>query len=180
MDTVSGMLSRRGVIAILATLWLGMLCALPASAHGPGVEPIPSVEPAPPGELSVLPGSVLSAPPPDPGLPWPALAVVVAAASLVWVRPRRTIALALVLLLAIFAFEDAVHSVHHGFDQATASSCAVAAVGAQLSVTAADDADVCEIILAIVALAAAPSVTDPMTRPASPDRGRAPPPVTPA
>ena len=180
MVTVSGMLSRRAVLALLATLWLGMLCAHPAAAHGPVVEPIPTVEPVALGEASLLPGWVLSAPPAEPSLPWHALAVVIAAAALVWARPRRTIALTLVLLLAIFAFEDAVHSVHHGFDQATASSCTVAAVGAQLSATSADGADVCEVILAIVALAAPPRVAAPITRPASPDRGRAPPPVTPA
>ena len=180
MDTVSVMLSRRAVLVVLAILWLGMLGAFPAAAHGPLVEMAPPVEPAPASEPAALPGWVLSAPPAEPGLPWPALAVVGAAAALAWVRPRRTIALTLVLLLALFAFEDAVHSVHHGFDQAQAASCAVAAVGAQLSATATDGADPCEIILAIVALATPPSATDPVTRSASPDRGRAPPSVTPA
>lgn len=180
MVTVSVMLSRRAVLVVLAILWLGMSGALPAAAHSPVVESISPVEPAAAGEPSALPGWVLSAPPAEPGLPWPALAVVVAAAALAWVRPRRTIALALVLLLAIFTFEDAVHSVHHGFDQAQASSCTVAAVGAQLSATAVDGADPCEVILAIVALATSPSITDPITRSASPDRGRAPPFVRPA
>jgi hypothetical protein len=180
MDTVSVMLSRRAVLVVLAILWFGMSGAFPAAAHGPVVESIPAVEPAAAAEPTALPGWVLSAPPAGPELPWPALAVVVAATALAWVRPRRTIALALVLLLAIFAFEDAVHSVHHGFDQTQASSCTVAAVGAQLIATAVDGADACEVILALVALATSPGVTDPITRPASPDRGRAPPFVTPA
>jgi len=172
------MSSRRAVLVVLALLWLGMMGAFPAEAHGPVVEPFPPVEPVPANDLIALPGWVLSAPPAEPGLPWPALAVVAAAVALAWVRPRRTIALALVLLLALFAFEDAVHSVHHGFDQAQAPSCAVAAVGAQLSATAADGTDPCEIILAIVALAAPPSAADLVTRSASPDRGRGPPSVT--
>jgi hypothetical protein len=180
MVTVSAMPCRRAVLVVLAVLWVGMLGAFPAAAHGPAVEPIPTVEPVPAGESSAPPGWVLSAPPAEPDLPWPALAVIVVAAALGWARPRRTIALTIALLLVIFAFEDAVHSVHHGFDQAQASSCAVAAIGAQLSATASDGADPCEIILAIIALAIPPSATRPVTRSASPDRGRAPPPVTPA
>ena len=49
-----------------------------------------------------------------------------AAVALAWRRPRRAAALALVLVLAVFAFEDGLHSVHHGLDQTQASSCPVA------------------------------------------------------
>ena len=31
-------------------------------------------------------------------------------------RPRRTLVLCLALLLTLFAFENALHSVHHGLD----------------------------------------------------------------
>ncbi len=85
------------------------------------------------------------------------------------------VALALVLLLTVFAFEDGLHSVHHGLDQAQASSCAVAAVGTHLSATAVDGAAQSDVILPVVALAAEPRPSDPIARFTSPDQGRAPP-----
>ena len=41
-------------------------------------------------------------------------------------RPRRALALTIVLVLALFAFENGVHSVHHLSDRTTATACAVA------------------------------------------------------
>jgi len=105
----------------------------------------------------------------------PALAVVLAAMGLGWWRPRRVAALALVVPLAVFAFEDGLHSVHHGFDQAKASSCTTAAVGTHLSATTVDAAAPCDVILPIVALAVEPSPPDPIARFTSPNQGRAPP-----
>jgi hypothetical protein len=166
---------RRAVLVVLALVWLGTLGVFPAAAHAPVIEPVAPLEAALTGEPAALPGWTLSAAPAEPHLPWPAAVVIATATALAWARPRRTIAIGLVLLLAIFAFEDAVHSVHHGFDQAQAASCAIASVGAQLSATSDGGADPCEIILAIVALAAPSRASDPAARTSSPDRGRAPP-----
>jgi hypothetical protein len=165
---------RRAVVLVLAFVWLGIPGVFPAAAHVPVVEVVAPAEPASTGERA-LPGWMLSAAPAEPGLTWPVVVVIAAVAALAWARPRRTIAIALVMLLAIFAFEGAVHSVHHGFDQAQAASCAVAAVGAQLSATADGGTDPCEIVLAVTALSAPPRASSPATRSTGPDLGRAPP-----
>jgi hypothetical protein len=176
MVTVSGMSSPlRPSSVVLAILWLGTLAVSPAAAHTPLLEVIAPDGPAWTGEPAALPGWMLSAAPGEPGLPWPAAVVIAAAAALAWLRPRRTMAIALVLLLAIFALEDAVHSVHHGFDQAQATSCAVAAVGAHLTATTDSGADPCEILLAVAALSAPPRASSPAARSTGPDLGRAPP-----
>ena len=121
------------------------------------------------------PGWALAAAPEMPRFPWPALAIVAAAAALGWWRPRRAAALALVLLLAVFAFEDGLHSVHHGLDRAQTSSCQVAAAGAHLHATPVDGAAPCDVILPAVALAVETSPSDPITPLASLEQGRAPP-----
>jgi hypothetical protein len=70
-----------------------------------------------------------SAEPPAAGLTWLALGAVALAIRR---RPRRAVVLALALVLLIFAFETALHSVHHlGGEQA--SHCAVASVATHLS-----------------------------------------------
>jgi len=122
-----------------------------------------------------LPGWALAAAPEMPGFSWPALAIVTAAAALGWWRPRRAAALALVLLLAVFAFEDGLHSVHHGLVRAQTSSCQVAAAGAHLHATAVDGAAPREVILPMVALAVETSPSDPIAPLASLEQGRAPP-----
>src|SRR5678810_967880 len=103
-------LRRLSVTLLLTLAVLGMLgpCG-PAWAQSPIV----------PGPMSdggnaggALPGWVLAAAPELPRVPWPALAIVAAALALGSWRPRRAAALALVLLLAVFAFEDGLHSVH--------------------------------------------------------------------
>jgi hypothetical protein len=171
------MLCRRPWLTLLLTVvLLGTLGALmPAGAHGPVGEPVLEVEAISSSGDAVLPGWVLSAAPETPGLSWPALAVVLAVVGLGWWRPRRMVAFALVLLLTVFAFEDGVHSVHHGLDQTNASTCAMAAVGTHLSAAGVDGAAQCDVILPVVALAAEPSPPDPIARVTSPDQGRAPP-----
>ena len=176
---------RRLLVTLLLTLAvLGMLGASgPASAHSP-FEPGTEVasESAPgftaSGDRSgggALPGWALAAAPDMPGLPWSALAIVAAALALGWRRPRGAAALALVLLLAVFAFEDGLHSVHHGMNQAQASSCPVAAAGAHLSATPVDGVAPCDVVLPVVALAVETSPSDPIAHLASPEQGRAPP-----
>jgi hypothetical protein len=109
------------------------------------------------------------------GVPWSALAIVAAAVALGWWRPRRAAAFALVLLLAVFAFEDGLHSVHHGMNQTRASSCPVAAAATHLHATPVDGVAPCDVVLPVVALAVETSPSDPIAYLASPEQGRAPP-----
>jgi len=182
---------RRLFAPLLLTLAvLGMLgprgLAWAHSPFEPGTEAASEIAPRSTGsgghsDGGDLPGWVLvaapdlAAAPAMSGFPSSALATVTAAAALGWWRPRRAAALALVLLLAVFAFEDGLHSVHHGLDRALASSCPVAAAGAQLNATPVDGVAPCDVILPVVALTVEMSPSDPITRLASPEQGRAPP-----
>jgi hypothetical protein len=77
-------------------------------------------------------------------VPWPAILAAAAALIVAWRRPRRALALAIVLILALFAFENGVHSVHHlndvrHFDDLRSGlTCHVAAASAHLSGTPVD------------------------------------------
>lgn len=177
-------LRRLFVTLLLVLSVLGMLGpGGPAWAHSPfepGTEVASDIAPGPTGsdrrsDGDDLPGWALAAAPDMPGLPWPALAIVAAAVALGWWRPRRAVALALVLLLAVFAFEDGLHSVHHGLDQAQAASCQVAAAAAHLHGTLVDGIAPCDVILPVVVLAVETSPSDPIAPLASPEQGRAPP-----
>ena len=176
---------RRLFVTLLLTLAvLGMLSPCrPAWAHSP-FEPVTEIAseivPGPPvsGERSAgdtLPGWALAAAPDMPGFPWSALAIVAAAAALGWWRPRRAAAFALVLLLAVFAFEDGLHSVHHGMNQAQASSCPIAAAATHLNATPVDGVAPCDVVLPVGALAVETSPSDPIAHLATPEQGRAPP-----
>lgn len=150
----------------------GPVSAHPTSGSIPVDSSVATVIPNP--STSLLPG--LTAAPEPPALSWPllvgALVVVVAARR----RRRVVVALALALLLGVFAFENALHSVHHGFDPAEAKGCAIAAVSAHLAATTVDfvtEADA-------VSPAAEDRIltfelTEPLSRVRCPDQGRAPP-----
>ena len=173
---------RRLFVALLLVLaMLGMSgpreLAWAHSPFEPGSEVASEIVPRSDGRShgDDLPGWALAAAPEMPGFPWPALAIVAAAVAFGWRRPRRTAALALVLLLAVFAFEDGLHSVHHGMNQTPASSCQIAAAGAHLNATAVDSVAPCDVVLPVVALAVETSPSDPIAHLASPEQGRAPP-----
>jgi hypothetical protein len=90
-------------------------------------------------------------------------------------RSRRAVAPALILLLALFAFETALHSVHHAPDSAEADACAFASAAAHLAV--ADTANLVPALLLPPALADGPHA-DLALAPARahlPPRDRAPP-----
>jgi hypothetical protein len=167
------------VLAVLGMLGPGG----PAWAHSPfepGTEVALAIAPGftggdGRGDGDDLPGRALAAAPEMPGFPWPALLVVAAAVTLGWWRPRTAVALALVLLLAVFAFEDGLHSVHHGMDQAQASSCPVAAAATHLGATPVDGIAPCDVILPVVALAVETSPSHPIAHRASPEQARAAP-----
>ena len=177
-------LRRLSITLLLVLAVLGMLgprgLAWAHSPFEPGSEVASEMVPPPAGSDgrshgNDLPGWALATAPEMPGVPWPALAIVAVAAALGWWRPRRAAALALVLLLVVFAFEDGLHSVHHGLVPAQPSSCQVAAAGAHLHATPVDGAAPCDVILPVVALAVETSPSDQIASLASPEQGRAPP-----
>ncbi len=110
-----------------------------------------------------------------PGIPWPVLLGGLALAALGWRRPRRVLVFAVVLLLALFAYEDGLHSVHHLVDRSQLNKCAVAAAAAHLNATAADDGGTVDVVLPVIAALTEVSQTDPVTSFLSPVQGRAPP-----
>src|SRR4029453_9085267 len=84
-----------------------------------------------------LPSPALSwtgAPAPVP-VPWHLVALLAGLAALGARRPRRALGLALILLLAVFAFERGVHSVHHLSDPARGEHCGVASASQHVSGT---------------------------------------------
>jgi len=119
---------RRSATLLLVALGALAFWCMPASAHAPAYgeydQPVslPTVE----SPIVEAPSAAWHAATPPLTLPWlgvaAALVLVIAAAR----RPRRAFALAIVLILALFAFEDGVHSVHHMNDPTARAACAVA------------------------------------------------------
>jgi hypothetical protein len=165
----------RGLIRIVVPAVLTLLAlAGPAVAHVAGTTltlPAAVLAPAEPDATVQF----FSAAPTSPTLPWYLPAAVALVAMAVRRRPQQTLAISLALVLAVFAFENALHSVHHGFDAAQQEECAVAAVSAQLSGLQVDGvALACSIPpIAGATVTALPVLT--LDRFLSPDQGRAPP-----
>src|SRR5690349_2048715 len=68
---------------------------------------------------------------PAPRPLWPlAAGVALAGLALAAAAPRLTLRVALVVVLAVFAVETGVHSVHHLADQKAATHCVVSAASA--------------------------------------------------
>lgn len=144
-----------------------VMAAAPVDAHvlprAPAVVPSPALT------------ETLMAAAPAPAMPWAVLGAVVTVALLAAWRPRRVVALALVLVVGIFAFETGLHSTHHLGRPDGPGSCTVAGLSAQicadlvdvtLDIPRAEALDTQVSIPAGVVLAA---------RVAAPDAGRAPP-----
>lgn len=170
--TLCSMLRLPATIVAAAGLALLALGA-PAWAHTAASVPevaadlaLVTPEPPPP---------VLAAAPEVPGLPWPALLGVLGAVGVAWRRPRRALALAIVLILAVFAFEDGLHSVHHAGDQHHAATCPVASASAHLSAAAVDIGSNHDVVLPTAGDALERAAPAPVSRPFCPDQGRAPP-----
>ena len=131
----------RGVaLAPVLLLAVSIFWSAPAWSH-PALEVATDVATATPA--STLAWSTAPAP---PAVPWPAILGAAAVLAVARRRPRRAMALAIVLILAVFAFENGVHSVHHLNqvrhldDLRSASMCPVAAATAQLAGTPVDGA----------------------------------------
>jgi hypothetical protein len=131
------------ILALACAVALLGAVALPpsASAHlvsRPALVPALVEDVAPVAAPSVtFPSPALSwtAAPTPVSVPWHLLALLGGLAALGARRPRRALGLALILLLAVFAFESGVHSVHHLADPARGEHCALAAASQHVSGT---------------------------------------------
>jgi len=127
--------------------------------------------------ISAAPAGAAASPAPPPlpatGLPWLPLAAALTGAAIVW-RPRRALAVALLLLLCLFAFEYGLHSVHHGARDGRLSNCSIEVASAHVAGCAVESVHV-DVFLHAVARApeaARPAVA---TAPLPARHGRAPP-----
>ena len=154
---------------LVALLVVGVV--VPAAAH-----PRPDLD-SPPAAPVVVPPLVemLTSAAPASAPPWAVIAVVaVLALGIAW-RPRRVVALALVLVAGVLAFETGVHSAHHLGQPDDFARCTVAGMATQLS------ADLVDISLDAVPVAASASAFVALASPVAaarlvaPDAGRAPP-----
>jgi hypothetical protein len=177
-------MSANRTIALIGVLLAAALLAAagPALAHPSA----PIVAPVPPTPEAAIPSV---APPPAPAVatsadaagltpgltPWIAAGALVLTGVALRRRPRRILVLCLVLLLTLFAFENALHSVHHGVDPKQADACAIAAASAHLSAVAVDAIVETSIVLVDAGHAAEPDLSTLPARWHGPDQGRAPP-----
>jgi len=133
-------MSRRFVLAAVLLLTASVFWGAPAWSH-PALEAVPDVPVATPAPMLAW-----SAAPTPPTVPWPALLGAAAALVFAWRRPRRALALGIVMILAVLAFENGVHSVHHLNqvrhldDLRSSSTCPVAAATAHVAGTLVDGA----------------------------------------
>lgn len=142
--------------------------AFPAAAHGPmGAPDAPGV--------AAVPGVAWQAAQAPAAIPWPALLVALAVLAARVRRPRRAVALGLVLILALFVFETGVHSVHHLGDRPGNPACVVASAMAQLAGTPVDLQTIEPVIRRAPEMVALEQQTNPAVRSLAVHRGRAPP-----
>jgi len=162
---------RRVSLVLSTVVFLGLLMPTGAAAHLGTIAPAVDA----PVRLEV-PTTILRAGPP---VATPRLLLVGLAAGLLvalaarW-QPRRVLVLALIALLAVFAVEAGIHSVHHLGERA-ATTCAIAAAAGHLTLCLDDGPPVVSGGLTPAGLVAEEHVASP----AAPGRGlalaRAPP-----
>ena len=107
-----------------------------------------------------------------------ALVAVLAAVWLLRRSPRRAIAVALILLLGVLAFETGLHSVHHGIDKRQLASCPLSGASSHLSAAGVGCVAYAGDISQEVGVAPSPEPAAPIARPLSAHHGRAPPAFT--
>lgn len=166
-----------GLIGVLLAVAV-LAAAGPAVAHpsAPIVAPAASTPEAAIPPVAPPPAPAVAAPSDSAGLtPWIAAGAFVLAGLALRRRSRRILVLCLVLLLTLFAFENALHSVHHGLDAKQADACTIAAASAHLSAVAVDGIVETSIILVAAGHAVEPDLSTLPARWLGPDRGRAPP-----
>lgn len=172
-------------IALLVLVLAGVLFASvgPAAAHQRSLLPdvvspsVPVLSGATAEDIASS-GAFVAAAPGLAQLPVAIFAAVFLAALLVQRRTRRAIVLTLVVLLAVLAFENGLHSVHHGLDERRLAGCPLGVASSHLSATPVEDIAAAELILAVVASAPELSQPDVDLRALPPQQGRAPPSAT--
>ena len=172
-----------------------VLLAAPAEAHRGALAPrAPLVAPAAAlgGAAAVAPApadrELVATPvaPPDTrswvaaprhtSIPW-ALVAAAGLGALVGLvrRPRTAVAVALVLLVGVLAFESGVHSVHHLGDPGRASGCVLASTSLNLSGLEVEPVALDGALAPIGPPVSAAAPLHAHARPESPHEGRAPP-----
>ena len=174
------MSSIRAIALIFGLLAAAALLvpAAPATAH----ESAPLLAPATAAlEITVpvaaIPASASSPDTSEPaGLtPWIVAGALALGGLALRRSPRRAVLIGLMLLLAVFAFEDALHSVHHGLDPKQAQTCTIAAASGHVSGVAVDGAIEASTILVAIGQPVEPDLTPLPLHRLAPDQGRAPP-----
>ena len=94
-----------------------------------------------------------------------------------WLRARPVEALALVLILSLFAFAAALHSVHHLTYLSSATQCGIASASAHLAGTTVQSVAI-ETPVMLSEIVPRAIFTDPSTACLGPAQGRAPPSFT--
>src|SRR5574341_554336 len=132
------MLRRPAVVPMLAAPGLFLMAGV-AGAHTGEREP-PTLLRATPVAASAAPMSaetIAAAAPATPGVAWPVVLLVVLAPALARRRSLKLAAAGLAVVLAVFAFEAAFHSVHHGLDPAAEAACPTASAATHVAGTGA-------------------------------------------
>jgi hypothetical protein len=173
-------MSRPRTFALLGVLLAAavvLLTTAPAAAHPPAPAISPVETAAPPGPEPAPTPAAIEVPEAPTVSPWLAGGVLLALAAAVAARrrPRTVVIVALALILAVFAFENALHSVHHGFDAKQSRVCPIAAASAQLAAVAVDVVVESSVILAVAERTAEPERSPVAIRLLGPDQDRAPP-----
>ena len=165
------------LIGVLLAAVVVLVATGPALAH-PEAAATPTAAPGSPAPATPPADGTPEDPPASdsPGVtPWIAAGVLLIAGLLLRRFSRRTLVLCLVLLLTLFAFENAVHSVHHGFDPKQADACTLAMASTHLSAVTVDAVVETSIILAATGHATQPGRAPLPARRLGSDQGRAPP-----
>ena len=158
--------------AVLAVVvFLGLLLPVAAQAHLGSVAPAVDLGPRLDTSSTALRAAPAAAPPVALVL---GLVAGLLAALAVRRHPRRVLVLALAVLLAVFAVEAGVHSVHH-LGERSATACAVAAAAGHLALCLDDGAPAVSLSLAPAGAVAEEQLVSPAAPGLPPDLARAPP-----
>jgi hypothetical protein len=113
---------------------------------------------------------------PAPRPLWPlAAGLALAGLGLAIAAPRRALGVTLVVVLAAFAIETGVHSVHHMADQKAATQCVVSAASAHVQGASIEAPTCATWVPSPVGTVAVAEAVRPGASPVRPDEGRAPP-----
>lgn len=162
---------RRTLLILAALAIVGLLVPLAAHAHVGTIASAPDVTP----RLDLATTILRAAPPAAPpiilllGLAGGVL-LALAARS----HPRRVLVLALAALLAVFAVEAGIHSVHHLGERA-ATACALAAAASHLTLDLDDGPPVIRACLTPAGAVSDERLASPTAPGLGPDLARAPP-----